>query len=454
MSSHRVAVAVVLAVLGSALFTGYAHSSPGIETVRAQHDAALQLTSHTGSITFIQNGNVFILDPEADAPQQVTTGGGYAWPSQDDSGRIVAVRRSSDGSRRLHRMNRSGVPLNDPIETVPTDNSFYVGPLMPKVSPDGTYVAYHYFLNSSPTTNGDPTVCYSYADRDTTPGELGCLEGYTSPSWLDNTHPITFATPDFADQVFVDNVGGQDTFFWFTDEGADSLAQGEVSRNMTRFAAVASAGGQPQIRLYEMEQPPPAEPVPACAIIDPTGYFEEPTWSPDGSFLLYEDGEGIWAASVPTLADCTQITPALILPGAEDPDWSPAPYTAPGPGPDPEPVALDVGVRLASPQSLNVLLDGLRPKVTCSAACGFTVKLVADAATSRRFDLGSSATVVGSRSSSLGSAGRKAVTVELTRRAKRKFRGATRAFDLMVKVVGTDASGSQDRATKTVRIVP
>ena len=420
----------------------------GATEVRVDGRADFQMTSHTGSITFVQDGNVFILDPEADAPQQVTTGGGYAWPSQDDSGRIVAVRQSSDGSRRLHRMNQSGAPLNDPIETVPTDNSFYVGPLMPKVSPDGTYVAYHYFLNSSPTTNGDPTVCYSYADRDTTPGELGCLEGYTSPSWLDSTHPITFATPDFADQVFVDNVGGFDTFFWFTDEETDSLAQGEVSRNMTRFAAVASVGGQPQLRLYEMQQPPPAEPVAACALIDPTGYFEEPTWSPDGSYLLFEDGEGIWAASVPTLSDCTQITAGLILPGAEDPDWSPAAYEPPAAEP------LDVGVSLASPQALSALLDGLRPKVTCSSACSFTAKLIADAATARRFDLGSGATVVGSASSSLAGAGRKAVTIDLKRAAKRRFRNATRGFELILKAVGSDSSGSRDVAKKAIRIVP
>lgn len=445
----RTGVALTLAL--SAVPLGMGADALGASKVELPGRSGFQMTSHTGSITFVQNGNVFILDPEADLPQQVTTGGGYAWPSQDDAGHIVAVRQTSEGGRtprRLHRMNRSGELLNDPVETVPVDNSNYVGPLMPKVSPDGNYVAYHYFLNATSTNDGDPTVCYSYADRDTPAGELGCLEGYTSPSWLDNTHPITFATPDFADQVFVDNVGGFDTFFWFTDEATDSLAQGEVSRNMSRFAAVASVGGQPQLRLYEMQQPPPAEPVAACALVDPTGYFEEPTWSPDGTFLLFEDAEGIWAASVPNLGDCTTITAGLILPGAEDPDWSPAPYTAPAQEP------LDVGVSLSSPQSLNALLGGLRPKVTCSKACNFTAKLIADAATARRFDLGTSATVVGSASSSLASAGRKAVTIELKRAAKRKLRNATRGFELTLKVVGTDTSGARDVAKKTIRIVP
>src|SRR5688500_3475400 len=138
MTLRRLGVVLVLGLSLVPLTMG--SQALGAVEVRVDGRTDFQMTSHTGSITFIQNGNVFILDPEADAPQQVTAGGGYAWPSQDDSGRIVAVRRSQDGSRRLHRMNRNGTLLNDPVETVPTDNSFYVGPLMPKVSPDGTYV--------------------------------------------------------------------------------------------------------------------------------------------------------------------------------------------------------------------------------------------------------------------------------------------------------------------------
>ena len=396
----------------------------------------------TSSITFIKNGNVFIQDPDAGEAHQVTSGAGYAWPTQDDSGVIVAVRQTQEDGRsprRLHRMDRNGNLLNPPVETVPTDNSLYVGPLMPEVSPDGQHVAYHYFWNGG--GSGNPTVCYARSDQDdVVHGELGCMSGYLSPSWLDSSYVINFAVPSFSEQVFLDQVGNVDSTFWFSDTATDSLAQGEVSRDMSRFAAVITVGDVQYIRLYELTGTPPAPPEPKCDLQGPTGYFQEPTWSPDGSLLMWEEGDGIWGASVPNLDDCTSIAAALLIPQGQDPDWSPASFVAP----------LEASMRIGSRQSLDALLGGLKPKVTCSRSCSIKAKLIAGATTVRRYDLGSA--TVGDGSGSLAAAGTRAVTVSLTRSAKRKLRGATRSFDLTLKVTAT--GGTSDVVKKTLTIVP
>jgi hypothetical protein len=51
-----------------------------------------------------------------------------------------------------------------------------------------------------------------------------------------------------------------------------------------------------------------------------------PTWSPSGSAVAFEDGDGIWIQQVPDLASttCAALTERLLLPGAKHADWGPA----------------------------------------------------------------------------------------------------------------------------------
>src|SRR3712207_6636438 len=109
--------------------------------------AAAPAAASADSLVYAKDGNVFVSAADGSAAKQLTTDGGYESPSQADDGTVVAGRRTQvDGRnpRHLHRMNRDGKLLNPPVETVDAQNSFYIGPLDPKVSPDGRYVAYHY----------------------------------------------------------------------------------------------------------------------------------------------------------------------------------------------------------------------------------------------------------------------------------------------------------------------
>ncbi len=53
-----------------------------------------------------------------------------------------------------------------------------------------------------------------------------------------------------------------------------------------------------------------------------------PTWAPDGERLAFAAPDGIW--TLRATADCGAAAPALLIPGASQPDWGPAPV-APGP---------------------------------------------------------------------------------------------------------------------------
>ena len=88
----------------------------------------------SGSLAYVKDGDVYVSAPDGSRAARVTTDGGYAWPSQADDGTLVAVRQTAENGRtprRLHRFGRDGARLGAPLETVPVDNSYFVGPLAP-----------------------------------------------------------------------------------------------------------------------------------------------------------------------------------------------------------------------------------------------------------------------------------------------------------------------------------
>ena len=142
--------------------------------------AAVPATAAADSLVYVKDGNVFVAAADGSDAQQVTTDGGYESPSQADDGTIVAARRTEENGRtprRLHRMDRSGELLNPPVETVDAENSFYIGPLQPKVSPDGRYVAYHYLYTGPIEDDTEPVLAWSHSERDTGNGELRARKG-------------------------------------------------------------------------------------------------------------------------------------------------------------------------------------------------------------------------------------------------------------------------------------
>jgi hypothetical protein len=82
-----------------------------------------------------------------------------------------------------------------------------------------------------------------------------------------------------------------------------------------------------------MSGPPPAavSPVLGCWYQNPTGKFVDPTWTSDGVRLAWQENDGVWLGALGGLS-CPLPDPVLILPGASEPDFGPAPVN-PGPRP-------------------------------------------------------------------------------------------------------------------------
>jgi hypothetical protein len=98
--------------------------------------------------------------------------------------------------------------------------------------------------------------------------------------------------------------------------------------------AVVRGDSQETIAILKMNGPPPSKPTAGCAIEGPSGKFVDPTWSSDGRLLAWQENDGVWTISAPANPlECSAYgTPVLRVPGAKNPDLSPAPLS-PGPRP-------------------------------------------------------------------------------------------------------------------------
>jgi hypothetical protein len=134
----------------------------------------------------------------------------------------------------------------------------------------------------------------------------------------------------FGKQVAVYTIGGGDNSVaqWFSDPdpSVKQLQFGAVTRQGDKLAFVASTQNpQDEIRLYQANGPIPNQPTAMCALTGATGgQFSYPSFSPDGSELVWQESDGIHAGSMANLGDCSSITDQLILPGASQPYFGPA----------------------------------------------------------------------------------------------------------------------------------
>src|SRR5205085_897343 len=179
------------------------------------------------------------------------------------------------------------------------------------------------------------------------------------------------------------------------------------------------------------------------------------TWSQDGHTLAWQEGDGIWSISIPNISTCdsTSGQPALIIPGAAEPDFGPAavnPGARPACGnpgnpaacPTPTPPCCspaDYKARLNSLLSAELkalkklkirgLLRKHQVKVsfTAPAAGTLALKLTTTGAAARK------ATVLASGRAVFAAAGKKAVVLKLSSkgvkvlRHKRKLKGTLSA---------------------------
>jgi dipeptidyl aminopeptidase/acylaminoacyl peptidase len=302
------------------------------------------------SLVFIKSGNVWLANANGSGQYQVTLDGTpdspYSSPSQADDGTIVALRRPPGGRPQIWRMHQNGGLLNAPIDT-PAPGT---GAIDARVSPDGQLVAYWFLTEVSTGTclycfDITNRVLISHVDRFTSPDEVGTPNTGAWPSWMSNNRLYLSGA---SAEIWYYQLGRPEAVQWWGDSencGACTnpppivnLSAGEVSRDGQRIAVVRG-NGEETIALYQSGGPPPADgsappmPSPTCAFSGANGgKFVRPTWSQDGQTLAWQEGNGIWSSQIPDFSNCAALTSQLIVPGATDPDFGPAPVN-PGPRP-------------------------------------------------------------------------------------------------------------------------
>jgi WD40-like Beta Propeller Repeat len=303
------------------------------------------------SISYIKDGNIWLTTPDGSRQHQVTQAGGYSFASQADDGTLIGLN-----GRRLHRIDpRDGRVLADfatPVSGEANGSGVtFAGPFDPAISPDGTKVAYSYMSTSVWTDPGcTPPNCdfkrtevgvgYSHADR-LTPWEepgLGRQSGWTHPSWIDNSRmllserSVIFGNTD----SILDVVGnGNQAFeYWFNDDNAWYLHDGEISRDGKLAAWVGQApNGMTAdiIAVYKMNGPAPALPEACFHYVKPDGSFDSPSFSPDGRQIVFAhkqgNNPGIHVGPLPDVSGGCALPSAeakMLIPGGAEPDWGPA----------------------------------------------------------------------------------------------------------------------------------
>ena len=351
------------------------------------------------SISYIKDGNVWLTTPDASRQFQVTTTGIYSYASQADDGTFIALT-----GERLHKLSRDGkvladfdTPVSDGPKKGPHEN-YFMGPYEPEISPDGKLVTYTYGwyherfdANCNCIQYGtDSGTAITYPDRQTAWDEFGGpLTGWVTSSWMSNDTVLrSYAGRAFAEEAVVNRVGlgkGDDDMISWLDSTFDmdevyQLRDGEMTRKGDKVAFVsydvAHHGdsyriGFNRVRVYRMTGPAPAKPE-SCFYFDgpdQADLMSSPSFSPDGSKLVWQFGGGIVISDIPDLSGGCQSPEKFddLIAGAQ-PDWGPADVPAGRIPDDPDPKD-ELTVKLPKRMSLAAALrKGIAVKIETGAA--------------------------------------------------------------------------------------
>ena len=323
------------------------HRIPAIIATAVALAAAGTATAGASSIVYAKRNAIWITSPSGNHRLRLTNGARkFASPSQADDGTIVAL----GDDNHLYRFAHDGRPRGRPVVTWLGlgGGRGFSGPYRPRVSPDGTRVAFTVMHvqgldQVSGNSEVEGLVSYSYVNRYTPPGVLGLVKGWDNPAWIDNGHTMAFnpgadAFPDGVNVAYHElghaDPGATDdmhnAYTWFDDPTASYMVFGDITRRGDKLAVGEDGFAATRtIRLYAVAASPPfsdGAPAYRCSLEDPPGQgFESVSWSPDGQSLAYEAGGAIYTVHVGDIANgCDALgAPRLLVAGASSASWGP-----------------------------------------------------------------------------------------------------------------------------------
>jgi hypothetical protein len=286
---------------------------------------AVPAAASADSILFTRGGDIWLSSPDGADQFQVTSGGGYNYASQSESGATIVASR--EFSNRLYVLDRAG----NLVRELPTviGSSLWQGPFEPQVSPDGTHVAYQYFYLGG----GETRTGVAYANTDGTYTDYDLHTGWGYPAWYDDRLLMHSDPPNGLSQDVIlrgfgslNNTGDP----WFSHGEFPRLHDGDIRLDAMAFVA----GDGENLPVYRYEGAPGSDDIEICyAYQGPNGKFESPSFSPDRAGLSWDEADGIHVSPSGIDSGChpEQVAEKLTIAGGRFPDWGAA--DVPGPRP-------------------------------------------------------------------------------------------------------------------------
>lgn len=305
----------------------------------------------SGSIVYLKNGYVWIAHADGTHARQFTLAK-YNWssPSEADNGTIVVaggLGSTSNGiesmpGAEIYRFAPNGNQIGGAIPTWGTYSTVScptIPPTSVEVSPDATKIAYGDFLC------GDPQFTALWTPATATgldfPHQVDGQVDFYEPHWVNNSTFVVshFGLP-FSDSdarwythgVNQADDNGYKGWNWSAMTGTG--AQAVITRAGDKLAvfeddAANWTDNKPRtVRLWLFTgQNIPTNWNERCEIKLNAGQTSDPqdlhpSFSPDGTELIWGDNLGVEEASVANPANCSTISPHLLIPGGYEPFFS------------------------------------------------------------------------------------------------------------------------------------